>query len=227
MRMIIALLALALPVSHFTFCSSAQAAIRPYYQDIKLPTQKLVEYQSWADLVASASTTHLSANAGNTSAAAATVTSFLGQPDVARNITITPGGSTGDVAACDIVVTGTDYLDNAITETFVIDANQATIETGSKAFKTVTSVAFEAGCEDSPYQATWYVGDGEKIGVKRCMDKAGYVLFSTLAGAKEATGPTMAADASVVSLNTADFVGSMNSSNDFELFFFQNFRCLN
>lgn len=207
--------------------SIANAAIRPYYQDIKLPTQKMVEYQSFPDLAAAASTTVLSNGNGATSAAAATTTSFSANPDVPRNLTITASGPNYNrLLGGTIVVSGTDYLNNSISESFVIAAGNSSAVVGNKAFKTVTSVAFPATIEASPYDIKWYIGQGEKIGLKRCMDKAGHILHSTLNGAKEATAPTMAADASTVSLNTADFNGTMNGTNDFELFFMQNFRCL-
>ena len=209
------------------FATAASAAIKPYYQDIKLPTQKMVERQEILNPLASTLTTVLSAHAGATSAAAVNVTSFAAQPDVPRNLNITPGGSTSNVASCVITVTGTDILNDVITDTFTFADNGAARVDGAKAFKTVTNINFPASCEDNVFAATWSVGLGEKLGVKRCMDKAGHILFSTIDGAKEATAPTMAANASVVSSNTADFSGAMDGSSDFELFFMQNFRCTN
>ncbi len=208
------------------FSVSAYPAVQRLFQDAKLPTQQMVEKQTITNPAAAGTADVLSAHAGATSAAAASATTFVAQPDVPRNLVITPAGTTADVAACTIVVTGTDFFGAAVTENFAFLANASSATTGAKAFKTVTSVAFPAGCEDSPYGATWSVGYGEKLGLKRCMDSAGHILFSTIAGAKEATAPTMVASASAVSGNTADFNGTMNGSNDFELFFFQNFRCV-
>lgn len=204
---------------------NAEAAVRPYYQDIKLPTQKMIEFQAIENPAAASTSNALLNSAGATSAAAATISSFLAQPDVPRNLVLTPTGTTTDVEACNVVASGTDINSNAITETLAFSANASSATTGNKAFKTITSLAFPANCESGSFGATWSLGYGEKLGVKRCMDKAGHILFSTLNGAKEATAPTMAADASVVSLNTADYNGAMNGSNDFELFFMQNFRC--
>lgn len=215
----ICFLALLLPIASFS-------APYPSQQDLKLPSQKMVEKQAITNPAAAGTTQVLSASAGNTSAAAATVSTFVAQPDAPRNLVLTPGGTTADVAACSVVVNGTDILGNAISESFAFSANASTATTGSKAFKTVTSVVFPAACEDSPFGATWSMGYGEKLGVKRCMDNAGDIFFSLLNGAKEATAPTMAADASVVSLNTADYNGTMNGSNDFVLYFMQNFRCV-
>lgn len=221
-----AFLILALAAS-FTLPVVAQAATKPYYQDIKLPTQKMVERQAFTNLLAAASTRVLNASAGPTSAAAATVTSFAAQPDSPRNLTLTASAPDyNKLNACDVTVTGKDINDNALTETLSLDAGQSTQEVGTKAFKSVTSVAWAASCEASPYNVNYYLGIGEKIGVKRCLDAKGHIFHSTLNGDKEGTAPTMTVDASTVSLNTADFNGTMDGTSDFELFFMQNFRCL-
>jgi hypothetical protein len=87
----------------------------------------------------------------------------------------------------------------------------------------MTSIALPAACEDSPYGATWSVGFGEKLGLKRCLGQAGHVVMSTVAGAFESTRPTIANDTANIEGNTADFNGTMDGSNDFEIFFFQNY----
>jgi hypothetical protein len=196
------------------------------FQDMKLPTQQMIEKQTIENPAAAGTTDVLSGHAGATSAAAATVTSFVAQPDVPRNLVITPGGTTTDVEECNVVVTGTNFFGQSITETFAFAANASSATTGSKAFKTVTSIAFPANCESGGFAATWSVGYGEKLGLKRCMDSAGHSVMSTVGGAYESTRATMAADADEIEKNTADFNGTMNGSNDFEIFFFQNFRCL-
>ncbi len=206
--------------------SESHAIVRRMALDAKLPTQQMIEKQTFTNPAAAGTADVLSAHAGATSAAVATVTSFVAQPDVARNLVITPGGTTGDVEACTVVVAGTNYKDDAISENFAFLANASTATTGSKAFKTITSITFPANCESGSFAATWDVGYGEKLGLKNCMAQAGHILFSTVAGAKEATAPTMAASATAIESNTADFNGTMNGSNDFELFFIQNFRCL-
>lgn len=205
--------------------TTANAAIRPYYQDIKLPTQKVVERQQLTNILQAGSTTALSAYAGNTSTAAVTVTSFTNQPDVPRNVVITPGGTTNDVAACTIVVNGTNYLNEAISEDFAFSANASSATTGNKAFKTITSVVFPANCEDSPFGATWTVAYGTKIGFKRCMDASGHVIQALEDGVL-ATRPTLVADADEVEKNTAVFSTAPDGVHDYELLFLQNYRCL-
>lgn len=204
---------------------AALAAIKPVYQDMKLPTQQMIEKQTITNPAAAGTNQILSASAGATSAAAATITSFAAQPDVPRNLVITPAGTTGDVESCTVVVNGTDFYGASLSESFVFSADASTATTGAKAFKTVSSVVFPANCESGGFAATWSIGYGEKLGLKKCLAQAGHILFSTLNGAKEATAPTIAASASAVSGNTADFNGTMNGSNDFELFFIQNFAC--
>ena len=209
------------------FAMESYSATMPIYQDVKLPTQKVIEMQSIANIGTTTTTSVLSSHAGNTSTAAATASTFLAQPDVPRNLVITPGGTTADVAACDVVVTGKNYFGNTITETLSFAANASTATTGSKAFKTVTSVAFPANCEDTPFGATWSIGLGAKIGLKRCMDYAGHLIQSTFNGDYESTRATMVVDNNEVEKNTADFDGAYNGANDFEIFFMQNYRCLN
>lgn len=204
---------------------TANAAVLPQPQDIKLPTQKMIEDQVFTNPLAASSTVLSAGAAGNTSAAAATLSSFSAQPDMARNITITPVGNTAHQNACVITVNGLNYLGHAISESISLSSTQATIATGSKAFASVTSVVFPAACEASTYDVTYNIGVGSKLGVKRCLDAAGNILFSTLNGAKEATAPTMAANVASVELNTSTFNGTLDGSNDFELFFMQNFRC--
>lgn len=196
-----------------------------YFQDAKFPTQKMVEKQTFTDPAAAGTTDVLNAFAGNTSSAAVTRTTFVAQPDVPRNLVITPGTSTVDVASCTIVVNGTNIFDQTISENFVFANDASSATTGSKAFKTVTSVVFPANCEDGAFAATWSVGYGEKLGLQRCLDNAGDFFFSLLNGSKEATAPTMAVNASAVESNTADFNGTMNGSSDFILYFMQNYRC--
>lgn len=208
------------------FITSAFGSGFPYsrsFRDMKLPSQRMIEYQLISDPAVAASDDVLAAHAGNTGASEVIVTSFVAQPDVARNFSILPGSTTADVAACTIVVAGTDYHGQSITENFVFSANASTAKVGAKAFKTVSSVTFPAACEDSPYTATWSMGYGEKLGLKRCMASAGHLVFSTVAGAYESTRATVAIDAANIEGNTLDFNGTMDGSNDFEVFFIQNF----
>lgn len=197
--------------------------IKRQFRDMKLVTQQLIEKQTITNPAVAAADDVLATHAGNTSAAEVIVTSFVAQPDVTRNFSITPTGTTADVAACVVVVVGTDFHGQSITENFTFAENASTATVGVKAFKSVVSVTFPAACEDTPFGATWDMGYGEKLGLKRCLGNAGHVVFSTVAGAFEATRATIANDTANIEGNTADFNGTMDGANDFEIFFFQNF----
>jgi hypothetical protein len=201
------------------------AAVKPQAQDTKLPTQAMLEHQVFGAPAASSATTALNANAGPTSAALKVVSTFAAQPDVARNIVVTPGGTTTDVEACVVTVAGTNFKGVAITETFTFIADQSTAVTGNKAFKSITSVSWPANCESGGFAATWSVGIGSKIGLKNCLASAGDWAWSKVAGAYEATRATVAVNASAVESNTAIFNGVLNGSNVFDAYFVQNFRC--
>lgn len=205
----------------------AFAAIHPYYEDIKLPTQQMIEKQSWAAPVTASSTYILSQNDGITSAAAATVSSFLAQPDFPRNLTLTASGPDyNKQAACSVVVNGTDYFNHAITESLVLAAGQSTVVTGSRAFRSVTSVVFPSTCESSAYTVKYNLGVGTKLGLKRCMKDAGGAFHAAADGVKETTAPTMAAASSVISDNTVITNTAPNSSRNFDMYFAQDYTCL-
>lgn len=199
-------------------------------RDMKLASQALLESQTiTAPIAASAGTDRIkAAYAGNTAAALVTLTSFAAQPDVPRNIVIDPGGSTGAIDDnCVITVTGTDYWNNSISETFNFDDDHTAAVTGSKAFKTVTAIAFPDNCEGDAFGATWDVGVGDKLGLKRCMASAGDFAWVSVGGAYEGTRPTVAASASVVSSNTIDTSTAYDGSKDVKAYFVQNFACGN
>lgn len=200
------------------------APVKRLFQNVKLPSQAVLEKQTFNNLVASNSTI-ASDKDGPSSAAVATLTTFDTTIDAPRNLEITPKGVTGDIETCVITVAGTNFLNRSITEDFSFASNATGKQIGSKAFKTITSVTWPANCESGAFGTKWSIGAGEKIGLNYCMDDAGDIGWSLLNGSKEATAPTMAVDADEVEKNTADFLGTMNGSNDFKLRYIQNFGC--
>ncbi len=199
--------------------------VQPFYRDIKLPRQAVLEVQSFGAPLAASNTMVLDGYVGPESAAAHTLTSFDQQPDVPRNLVIIPGDTTADVAATTLTVSGTNIAGASINETFVFSANQTTAVTGAKAFKTVSSVVWPAGAEDSPFSASWSIGVGEKIGLRKCMADAGSWGWSSIDGVKEATEATVVADADEVEKNVADFNGTMDGAAVFKGYFIQNYSC--
>lgn len=216
-----ALLTLSLMLPNF-----AHARVLRQEFDAKWPTQMAVEKQIITNPPAANSTLILSGVAGVTATSDVTVTSFAAQPTVTRNLVLTPGGTTADVTACTVTVTGTDFYGKVITEGFAVTNTQSTATTGVKAFKTVTSVIFPAACESgATHAATWSLGTGTKLGLKYCMDSADHYLHTGFGGVKETTAATIAANATAVSGNTASLNSSLTGSSSVSLFFFQNFRC--
>lgn len=140
-----------------------------------------------------------------TSASAVTTvtTGFLAQPDVARQISVLPGGTTADVPAGDVTIVGTDIFGNAQTDTVTFAANASTAQNTTKAFKTVTSISF-------PIQdgagATYDVGWTGALGLPVALP-TNSVIRAALNGTLEGTAPTLTAastpQATLIDLNSA------------------------
>jgi hypothetical protein len=201
--------------------SLAQAYVVPVYRDLKPASQAMLEYQRIATPVL-ANTTRLKALTATSATLTTTISTFVAQPDVPRNITVTTGGTTADCKAANVTVSGTNFYGAAISEALAIADNQAGSTSGAKAFKTVTSVSIPAqdgaGC-------TYSVGVGDVLGLKSCMKQAGDVAWAVFDGAYEATRPTCLADASHVESNTCDINGTLNGSKNVDLYYVQNFAC--
>jgi len=118
------------------------------------------------------------------------ITTFDAQPDVARQISITPGGTTESVPEGDVTVVGTDIHGNALTDTVTFSANASSASTTSEAFKTVTSITF-------PIQdgsgATYNVGITDKLGLPFGVP-TDVQIRAALDGALESDAPTLTAD---------------------------------
>ena len=93
-----------------------------------------------------------------------TTVDFAAQPAYPRRLVITPGGTTADVAECEVTVEGTDWDNASISETFAFAENASTATNGSKRFKTVNRITFPAQDGNS---ATWDVGEraGDTISI--------------------------------------------------------------
>lgn len=199
----------------------AMAAVERRSMDLKLPSQVMLELQTITTPVV-ADVDRLLDDQATSDTVTTTVTSFLAQPDVCRAISVTPGGTTADVPAGDIVVTGTNFFGDTITENLTLTANQSTIASGSKAFCSVTSIVFPI--QDGT-DATYDFGVLDKLGLKRCIDDAGSVAWASLAGAFETTDPTVVADADEIEKNTIDINGTLDGTKNVKVYFVQNFRC--
>lgn len=102
------------------------------------------------------------ANALASSTSSTVHTSGLTNPDVPRALSVSPDGTTDDVAAGVIEIHGTNIEGADISEEFIFAANATDEVVGNKAFKTVTRV-------DIPPQdgadATFHIGTTNKLGV--------------------------------------------------------------
>lgn len=202
------------------------APVTRLVQDVKLPTQAVLERQIWSQPLASLTTYVVNEIAGPIDATKTTITTALTSPDVARNVEITPSGACStSLNACSIDVFGTNYNGHSIFEDFVFSSNTCTKQIGTKAFKTVTSLVFSAGCEASPYNVKWDVGIGTKLGLKRCMTSTGDMSHGVAADVKEGTAPTMTSNVTSVELNTAIFNTAPDGTKFFKLYFIQDFQC--
>lgn len=130
--------------------------------------------------------------------AGTTITTGITNPDVPRNLTITTGGTTANIAAGDVVITGTNIEGKTITENFTMADNLAGSVTGNKAFKTVSRIVFPAADGTA---ATISVGTGAKIGLNHRLvpEKSSIVVIQD--NAINGTNPTLQAAPSASSVN--------------------------
>ena len=136
--------------------------------------------------------------AATASAAASTVTTGITNPDSPRNVTATPGGTTGNVAAVSVIVNGTDVEGQLISETLpAFTAASSAAVTGSKAFATITSIVLPIVGSST----TVAVGLGSKLGLP-FRTSVNTVMYAYLNGVREATAPTVTFDATNVCNNT-------------------------
>ena len=190
--------------------------------------QKMIQYQLITAPVAASAVNILNAFAGPTSAAALLKTNgfLITAPDFPRNIVVTPGGTTTDIEAFTMMIMGKNILNEVITEDFVFLADATNPVVGLKAFASITSVYWAANAESGGYAATWSIGFGAKFGFRYNLEQAGHVVFTTCAGAYETVRPTVTASLTAICLNTIDFNGTKNGSNNFEIFYVSNYKPL-
>jgi hypothetical protein len=141
-------------------------------------------------------------------AALQTITSAITNPDVARNITATAGGTGANITAVQVIVTGTDQYGAVLTETLpaFTAATPGTVS-GAKAFKTVTSIAIPA----NGTAVTTSIGKGSILGLKRRLSRNS-VLNAFLNGVKESTFPTVTFNATAISGNTVLLNSTLNGT---------------
>ena len=152
--------------------------------------------------------------AATSATAITTISTFLRQPDWPRNIVVVVAATTAaDIAACNIVVTGINFADEVITETHAVTADTAGTFTGTKAFKTVTSVVVPI--QDGA-SVTVDVGWGVIFGLPYKLYADELVLLKLFNKAVDAA--TVIADAADVEKNTIDMAGTPDGTKDIDLY---------
>lgn len=157
-------------------------------------------------LVSSNNTVHA---AITSTASQQVITTAISNPDVPRNITATAGGTATDIKAIQVIIEGTNYNDEPITETlpaFTVDT-AGTVQ-GNKAFKTVTKITLPA---HDGTGATTAIGFGEKLGLPYKLPH-NTVLAAYLNNAKEVTAPTVTTSATALESNTMDLNSALNGT---------------
>jgi len=201
---------------------TASGAYKVMRRNIKLPSQNPLHAQSLSAPALGTASDILAANAGDTTGVDVTVTTFAAQPSPARVLEVTPGGTTADVAAGNVVITGLNEHGKQITDTIAIAENQSSVSEGTVAFASVSSIVLPA--EDSPYGATWDVGQTDKLGLRRCMS-ADNLVWASFGGAYESTRPTVSYDVDEVEKNFALLNSALDGSSDVALHYIENYRC--
>lgn len=138
-----------------------------------------------------------------------TITTSITNPPSPRNITATAGGTSADVKAIQVTVTGTDMDDQVITEDLpAFTVNTTGTVTGSKIFKTVTSVSIPA---HDGTGATTSIGTGSKLGLPYKASR-NTVLKAWLGDTVEGTAPTVTVSSSVLASNGYTLNSALNGT---------------
>jgi len=137
------------------------------------------------------------------------ITTNLTQPSVPRNITATASGTAADIGAIQVVIEGTDYAGNLISETLpAFTAGTPGTVTGSKAFRTIIQAVIPAHLATA---ATTSVGFGDKLGLpyKLAHDTVSTVFLNNM---EEKTAPDVKTDANNIDGNTITLNSALNGT---------------
>lgn len=175
---------------------------------LSVPRGFIAQFQVPAASAVAASTTGVK-TAVTSNGTTQTITTGITNPAVPRTLTATAGGTATDIKAIQVVITGTNYAGETITETlpaFTVDT--AGTVTGSKAFKTITQIVIPSHDGNG---ATTAVGFTEVLGLPFRMSHNGH-LQSFLNNVREATAPTVAFNATNLENNTIKLNSTLNGT---------------
>ena len=137
------------------------------------------------------------------------ITTAITNPGVPRNISATAGGTAGDIKAITVTITGTNMLDEVITEVlpaFTVDTAGTVV--GNKAFKTVTGITIPA---HDGTGATTAIGWGDKLGLPY-MEEEIPCIAAYLNSVLESTAATITASLTAIDGNTIDLNSALNAT---------------
>ncbi len=137
------------------------------------------------------------------------ITTGITNPSIPRNITATFGGTATDIKAIEVIIEGTNYLDEVITETLpAATVDTAGIVIGNKAFKTVTEITIPA---HDGVLATTAIGFGDKLGLPYLLER-NTIKDVYLNDVEEVTAPTVVADSDEIEKNTIDLNSALDGT---------------
>lgn len=132
------------------------------------------------------------------------------QPDVPRAVTATAGGTSGDIKAIQVIVTGKNVWGETITETLpAFTVNTTGTVQGSKAFYQIDSITIPA---HDGTGATTAIGVNDKLGLPVTLTR-NTVVAAYLNGVKEGTPPTVTVDSDEVEKNTVDLNSALDGND--------------
>ena len=138
-----------------------------------------------------------------------TITTGITDPPTPRVITATAGGTEADIKAIQITINGFDVNGEIITEDLpAFSVNTAGTVTGSKAFKTVTSIIIPA---HDGTGATTAIGLGDTLGLGVLLSR-NTVINTFFGGVLESTLPTVKFSSSDVENNTVLLNSTLDAS---------------
>lgn len=192
-------------MSLYPFNPNLAQDILTSFEDVILNHEYLVHFQVSAANATAADAGGILA-AVNDTGVEQVITTGITQPGIPRNITATVSGTATDIKAIQVVITGTNYDAEVITETLpAFTENTAGTVEGNKAFKTVTKITIPA---HDGTGATTAIGFGEKLGLPFKLERNSLLYKHTyLDNIVESTEPavtvsTAAVESNIIKLNS-------------------------
>lgn len=131
--------------------------------------------------------------------------------DYPRTVDVTVSGTAANIDVGTATITGTNSLDETITDTYSFTENTAGTLAGTKAFKTISTLAVH---QQDGANVHVSVGLGNDFGMPMTNLTNG-VVFADVDGTRESTPPTVAVSGTAIESNTIAFNTAPNGTKDF------------